>query len=157
MTKAEIHNRTLEIVFMICAILFSLSVILLLNDFIAQESRWRGCLIFTGYGLFGIFSVIHCLHGVYVYKKQEHYGVLFQAILSGVCALAALANLQFALVLIFSALGLDSYAEKFAGSGSLDDFVSAQSGAWIMLIFAIALAIVIGMTGIVRLATGNRK
>jgi hypothetical protein len=102
-------------------------------------------------------TALHCVQGIYVYKKQEHYGVLFQSILSGAAAFTALVNLQFALVMLLSALGKDGAAEKLIGDRTMNDFILAQSTAWVMIIFGMAAAILVGVIAMMRLINAKFK
>jgi hypothetical protein len=152
-TKSERNNRIWAILAMVSAFLFGAALILFMKDFINNESLWRGLVIVGTYSLYTLLAIVHCLHGFNVFRKEEHYGVLFQSILTAAAAFAALLSGKFAVVMTLSALGKDTAAQNLIGSDTtMDDFVLAQSTAWILLICGIAAVILVGIISIVRLA-----
>ncbi|MCD7740601.1 MAG: hypothetical protein LUI06_00080 [Ruminococcus sp.] len=159
-TKGERANRILALLAMIAAFIYGGSFILLLNELSSDDDvpAYIGIAAFAAYVvLFGL-CVTHCIQGVWVYKRQEHYGVLFQAIIMGASAFAMLINLQLELAILFTSLGLDSLTEKVVGDSTYEDFISNQNSAWILLILAIAAIITIGIAAIVRLCSkANRR
>lgn len=153
--KNEKQNRILAIIAMIMTFAFAGVMLATLNDFMEEESAVLGCVIFSAYALFFVASLTHCFHGLYVFKKSEHYGIFFQSILSAVASFTAMLNLPFALVLLFSAVGKDSLANKILGTRTMDDFIAAQAGSWKMLMFGMGAMVVIGFFSMVKLI--NRK
>lgn len=156
LTKAEKTSRILAIAAMVSAMVFAGSLIWLLSDVMNEVNSWGCYVICACYALFFGLSAAHCIQGIYVFKKQEHYGVLFQAILTGAAAFAALVNLQFMAVMLLSALGKDDAAQKAIGSRTMDEFVQSQHTAWVLLVCGIAAVIFIGVAAILRFANTKK-
>lgn len=155
LTKAEKTNRILALIAMAVSMAFAGSLIALLSDVMNEENTWSSYVICGCYALFFGLSLAHCIQGIYVFKKQEHYGVLFGSILSGAAAFSALINFQFVTVMLLSAMGRDEAAQKAIGSRTMDEFVQSQHTAWILLVCGIAAVIFVGIAAIMRFA--NRK
>jgi hypothetical protein len=156
-TKAEKTNRVLAIIAMVATFAFGAALILFMKDFINHESLWRGLVIVGTYALFTLLLLAHCLNGFMLFSKEENYGVMFQSMLTAAAAFTALLNAKFAVVMTLSALGKDTAAQNLIGSdNTMDDFILAQSTAWVLLICGIAAAILVGIISMVRLISTRK-
>jgi hypothetical protein len=154
----EKASRILAVIAMLATFAFGTALVFLIKNLSGNDvSRLLGCLTFAGYVLFFGLTAAHCIQGIYVFHKQEHYSILFQAILTGFAAFSALVNVQFALAMLFSAVGKDSLAEKVIGDTSFDDFMSTQHSSWTLLTFGIGVVICVGIAGAVKLIRNASK
>lgn len=152
----EKKNRILALIAMISAFALggALSVLIATLDTASSEKgSLPGLFSFITYTLFLALTAAHCIHGVVVFGRHEHYGVLFSSILNGVSAFTALINIQFALSLLFSSIGEEGLASKVIGQRSFDQFMADQRAAWALLIFGIALTMLTGLSAVINLMT----
>ena len=155
--KSEKTNCVLAIIEMLIASGFAGVLVWLGKELDENIAKWKCLIVFGVYMLFFIFTAVHCVQGISVFKKHENYGILFRSIISGAAAVTALANLQFAITLLLSSLKLDNAAQRVIGSRTFDDFIAAQRGPWVLLLIGITAAILIGFAGIAALADNRRK
>lgn len=157
LTRAEKANRVIAVIAMIFTVLFAAALAVFLRDLMNDTNLWGAYVIFAAYAVFFGLSLAHCLQGLYVYKKQDHFGVLFQSIISGAAAFTALVNLQFAIVMLLSAMGKGGAAQKVIGSRTMDDFVVSQRTSWMLLMCGMAAMIFVGISGAARLASTGKS
>ena len=105
-----------------------------------------GCLV-----LFLAIALWHCIQGIVTYEKHEHYGVLLTSVLSGVSVLGCLLNIQMALSLLFTSLGMEDAAKNVIGGRSFAEFISGQRMAWIIMIVGVATGVFTGLIGMGKL------
>lgn len=152
----EKKNRILALIAMISAFALggALSVLIAtLDTASAEKGSLPGLLSFIAYALFFVLTTVHCIHGVAVFGKNEHYGVLFPSLINGVSAFTALINIQFALTLLFSSIGEQELAGRVIGNRSFDTFMADQRTSWMLMIFGIAITMLTGFAAVISLMT----
>lgn len=147
----EKRYRISTIVTLGTSMLFSVLLGGLMNMLLKKESILAGIIIFAGYILFLAAGAVSLTLGVRCYIKEDNTAVLGQSAFFLAQVIICLMNLRFALVLLFSALNLDSAASALKGSASYTEFVQSQYTNWVCLAAAMLLMIVTGIFGMARL------
>lgn len=150
--KGEKKSCLLGIFSMLSALVLSGFLILLIQLAGSDEQpKWLGYAIPAAYVVFTVVSLIHCLHGIVLFKKTESYAAVFTAMLTAISVFAALINIQFMLALTFSTAGAESMVTKIIGDISLDEFMASQTNAWKFMIGGISTSFAVGMISVIRL------
>lgn len=155
--KDEKRNCGIGIAAMIFAVLFGGVLIWLMRELDENIAGWKCIIVFCAYILFLIFEAVHCLQSISVFKRHENYGTLFCGIVSGAAAVAALANLQFAITLLLSSVGKTDLAQRVIGDRTFDEFIQMQRAPWVMLVSGIFAALLIGFASIAKLSENKRR
>lgn len=101
---------------------------------------------------FFAFSLWHCIQGFITYEKQENYGVLMTAVLTAFSAFSCILNVQLALTMLLSSLGMDDAAKDVIGGRSFNEFMATQRTPWIMMIAGVTSAVVAGLIALRKFA-----
>lgn len=150
--KGEKKSCLLGIFSMITALVLSGFLILLVQLAGSDEQpSWLGYAIPAAYVVFTVMCLVHCLHGIFLFRKTESYAAVFTAMLTAISVFAALINIQFMLALLFSTIGSESMVTKIIGDVSLDEFMATQTGAWRFMIGGISTSFAVGMISVIRL------
>lgn len=101
--------------------------------------------------VFLALSLWHCIQGFITYEKQENYGVLMTAVLTAFSAFSCVLNIQLALTLFFSAVGMEDTAKSVLGGRSFEEFIVTQRTPWLMMIAGVTSAVIAGLIAIRKL------
>ncbi len=150
--RYEKINRIWAIVAMGVVLAFTGTLIFLLPALLEDESAVKATVISVAYLLFTVSCIIHCVTAFVSYGKAESASGLFHGILSLACTFMSLLNLRFVLALFFSGIKAESIADKIIGDHTMTEFVELQTSNWTCLVFAMAVMLILGILGIIRLA-----
>ncbi len=153
----EKTNRIFAILSMTAAILMWALIIFLLPKMIKTESTVMTSIFTVGYVFFMVSCAVHCITAYSFFKATDNFTGIFHGLISLVCTLFCIFNLRFILVMLFSAFGNDKAAKWFIGSKTMTEFLGTQSSNWTCFVFALIIMIIIGLLGIIRLVTYNKK
>ena len=92
-----------------------------------------------------VLCLWHCLQGFVTYEKQENYGVLLTSVLTAFAAFTCVLNVQLALTMLFSSLGMESTAKDIIGGRSFEEFVAMQRTPWLMIIAGVSSGVIAGL------------
>lgn len=155
--KKEKTNRIFAITAMSASILMWGFIILLLPKIVKTESAVMTLIFTVGYVLFFASCIAHCVTSYGFFKATDNFTGIFHGLISLVSTLFCIFNLRFILVMLFSAFGKDETAKQFIGSKTMTEFLGTQASNWTCFVFALIIMIIIGILGIIRLVSADRK
>ena len=147
--KKEKTNRISAITAMSASILMWGFIILLLPKIVKTESAVMTLIFTVGYVLFFASCIAHCVTSYGFFKATDNFTGIFHGLISLVSTLFCIFNLRFILVMLFSAFGKDETA--------MTEFLGTQASNWTCFVFALIIMIIIGILGIIRLVSADRK
>ena len=155
----EVTNARLSIAALTAAFAFGGTFMALLSILGKETDKGAAIAVAVSccFALYLVMLFVHCIHGIVTFEKQEKYGVLMSAVLTGFSAFTAILNVQFMTALFLTAIGQDDTAKSVIGGRGFDEFMAGQRTSWILMILGVAAAIVAGLTGIVKLGRNVGK
>lgn len=121
------------------------------------ESKVFYISFFAVFAVYLIGSLMTFIMGIRAYRREDKTGPLIQGISGLIGCAAGIYNLRTALLLLFTALGLDKQADGLTGNRTYQEFIETQYSNWTLLLAAIALTGAAGVAACVKIAKAKRN
>lgn len=152
--KSEKAAAALSSVMMAAAVIFSALFIILIPDLDSGSESVQFAKAISaaaGYVLFVAVSAAAGVMSFIAFKKSKQMGDAMRAFFSAVSVLTALLSIRFMLALFFAGIDDQDMLDKIIGSGSYSSFVKNQAPSFACLVIALAVALFVGISAIVKL------
>lgn len=145
------YNKSL-IGLLMMTIVFLGSLFGLIKIITDTEGKLVTTILFASYVLYIVANFVSLTYAIKAYKREDNFSDLFQGLFIVATIVFCCLNLKFAVVMLFSAYNLDSYAQSLMGSATSTEFISTQYNCWICMLIGNLFTIVLGIIGIIKLA-----
>lgn len=139
------------------AVLFMAALIGLMGKISNEADKLASTLLFAAYILLFGCCFYSMYRGVKAYTAEDNTADLFQCAFFLAAIIFCFMNLRFALILIFSAYGLNSAADSLRGEQTYSEFISTQYSNWVCMIIGCVLIIIAGIFAAVKLIKYRKK